>query len=902
MRIDASKASTRSVHCQRWMRRFKRLGLCVLLAVSFLAGAYAKWKHWDWFLQNKISKAFASAEAEVELLVDGEPLPAIVLDIKLKHMSHIVAHRQRALSAGFIIATDDDYVPARMIADGEAFACKVRLKGDRLAHLDTEKWSFRVKGKGDGRLWGMRNFSLQHPQTRWYLNEWAFLEAARTEGLIAVRYTFANLILNGRDMGAYAVEEHFGKELLESQGRRAGVIVAFAEPEFYHINTFERGLGGDAIRPLTDVRVQEVRAYDTSRLLENADLTAQHDAALQLLRDFQEGRRTASEVFDVDSLARYFALLDVWQAWHANLWQNSRFYYNPVTAKLEPIVFDTMAMWGQGASPMIASRPQDQLVSAPLKDPIIATAYLRELRRLSMPSYLEEIKARLEPAWKRWSQAMKPEFPFQKRLDPDWETLANRQAYIRSALKPDRLVRAYAFPTSLPGDSSNSGGLTVGSDDAIDLTVEVDNIAFLPVEVVDFKTPGGRAWAVSQFTSGNDTDSAGGPSGVGAPHLADRLILHPGAFRKPPVPVRIRLSLNRKLLDGVKGGLRGYKELMIGTRLIGQQDITYTSVRMVPPRSYATNGPDWPTIDDACAAHPFLQPDSEKLEFAIGPGAWKVEDDLVLPFGASLVVAPGTELLFEEDAILLLSGPLTMIGTTGAPIKLSPFGESWGGLVVLDAAHTSKLEHVIIQGTTSLMRGGWQTTGGVTFYRSDVELNDVTFQDALCEDALNVISAEVAMSRCSFVRCMSDAFDGDFVTAKITDSLFEKISGDALDFSGSEVTIQDVRTQGIYDKAVSAGEGTTMKVRGLSAEVVGMAIASKDRSNVDADDVVVQQAGIAFAAYQKKPEYGPAELFINKASIAEVELETLTQFGSFISLNGEAQEPTHVDIDRLYNR
>ena len=38
-----------------------------------------------------------------------------------------------------------------------------------------------------------------------------------------------NLTFNGDKLGIYAIEEHFSKELLESQGRREGVIVRFNE-------------------------------------------------------------------------------------------------------------------------------------------------------------------------------------------------------------------------------------------------------------------------------------------------------------------------------------------------------------------------------------------------------------------------------------------------------------------------------------------------------------------------------------------------------------------------------------------------------------------------------------------------------------------------------------------------
>ena len=105
----------------------------------------------------------------------------------------------------------------------------MRLKGDWIDHLWGRKWSYRVKMRGSHAFLGMRRFSIQDPTTRNFLLEWAYLEHLRHEGVLAPRYEFMNLTFNGDKLGIYAIEEHFSKELLESQGRREGVIVRFNE-------------------------------------------------------------------------------------------------------------------------------------------------------------------------------------------------------------------------------------------------------------------------------------------------------------------------------------------------------------------------------------------------------------------------------------------------------------------------------------------------------------------------------------------------------------------------------------------------------------------------------------------------------------------------------------------------
>ena len=50
--------------------------------------------------------------------------------------------------------------------------------------------------------------------------------------------------------------------------------------------------------------------------------------ANQLLNGFQNNLLTTSEVFDLNLLAKYFAIVDLVNANHAAAWHNVRFYYD----------------------------------------------------------------------------------------------------------------------------------------------------------------------------------------------------------------------------------------------------------------------------------------------------------------------------------------------------------------------------------------------------------------------------------------------------------------------------------------------------------------------------------------------------------------------------------------------
>jgi len=140
---------------------------------------------------------------------------------------------EEALQKGILLQGDDDWARAEIRFQGETIPVRLRLKGDWTDHLNDKKWSFRVKTRGDATLLGMRSFSVQAPYTRSYLNEWLYYEDLRQAGILAPRYSFVNVVVNGESWGIYALEENFSKELLEAQGRREGVIIRFDESLFW---------------------------------------------------------------------------------------------------------------------------------------------------------------------------------------------------------------------------------------------------------------------------------------------------------------------------------------------------------------------------------------------------------------------------------------------------------------------------------------------------------------------------------------------------------------------------------------------------------------------------------------------------------------------------------------------
>ena len=58
------------------------------------------------------------------------------------------------------------------------------------------------------------------------------------------------------------------------------------------------------------------------------------------METFRNDLSTLEQVFDVDKLGKFFAIVDLNGTFHATAIKSMRFYYNPITALLEPVPFD----------------------------------------------------------------------------------------------------------------------------------------------------------------------------------------------------------------------------------------------------------------------------------------------------------------------------------------------------------------------------------------------------------------------------------------------------------------------------------------------------------------------------------------------------------------------------------
>jgi hypothetical protein len=812
-------------------------------------------------------------------LRSAEEIPKLVIDIKFKYFKELQKKRDEAIDKGFLIKDSGDFVPASIRMNGKTIKVKLRLKGDLPDHLQGDKWSFRIKLKGKDSIFGLKTFSIQNPATRTFQAQPLLFEVLRKYGVLTPRYFFVDVTVNGKDIGIMALEEHFSKELLESQGRRESVIIKFDETLFFD-EWMAVGMKGFVFN---SYRNADIDAFGSNRIEGSALLARDYAVAAGLLRGFVEGRLLASEVFDAELMGRFLAIAELWGGTHSLYWNNMRFYYNPITAKLEPIVFDSYRkILTDKAFDIVSMR--EPIVETLLSDPAISEEYIRTISKIGQEIKNTGLLEEQNKLNKRYLKILQKEFlflqefPFDKvlsRVDNLAETNNND---LKVPDSPVNLTNSspYKYPTLLHAYILRDSGSSY---------LELANAVPEPVEIRSIK------W-VSKTNKRNIAFSS------------DTEIKYPiQLLPTPPGTLPQRQRIYYKPLPNVAD-----YSFIISANIKGSSNSYEIEAKNAYPALDQSPIPE-SSIKEQLAQHPFLIIDGGKKGFYVKPGKWKVKGSLIIPRGLSLTISPGTTLQFQPGQALIARGPLYFNGTEQNPIILegiSAKDNMWQGMVILNAGLPSRWSYVTIKNTAGIKLPLWGLTAGVTFYRSDVELDHCTFSNNKTEDTVNIVRSKYSFNEVNIMNTTSDGFDSDFSDGAIKGGLFQDIGkaggGDGVDVSGSHITVHGTQFRNITDKALSVGEKSEMKASNLVIEHAGTGAASKDGSQLEISASSInnpENAGLM--AYIKKPaEFGPAHIDARDIKFTGNMVHARVQKGSSISIDGVAVQTEDIDVDQLY--
>lgn len=307
------------------------------------------------------------------------------IEIGEEEMKYFDASREEAKKMKLLQESGKKYKNATLTFLGKLYQIKLKLKGDLEDHWGGSKWSMRIKVPKGESLLGLTAFSLQAPRTREYLNEWVFHRMLKEEGVMSLDYRFVTVHLNGVNMKCYAMEQHFADDVFSTNNVDQSVVFRFNEDEWTPVML--ASVGPERSREI--YKQAAIETHNTKKVLNDPIRKAQFKAGKKLLSQWREGKKSATEVFDVQKMARFWAVSNLLNAGHAICWNNRRFSYNASTKKLEPIGYDANPS-GNVRNLFCEERRLDMNSIGYFSDKEFTKAFLAELSRIATKPYLDE--------------------------------------------------------------------------------------------------------------------------------------------------------------------------------------------------------------------------------------------------------------------------------------------------------------------------------------------------------------------------------------------------------------------------------------------------------------------------------------------------------------------------------
>ena len=788
-----------------------------------------------------------------------DPHNALHIYAEPEHLSYFNAKRVEAFNKGVLVNEDADYAGA-VIFDGDEFLNgEIRLKGDLMDHIQGDKWSFRIKLKSDFAWNHVRTFSVQDPATRSFLHEWLAHRIFDHEDVLTTRYGFVPVYVNNQSRGIYAWEEHFEKHLVESRNRREGPIVRFDETLFWNqIMEFNQTGKPWDIDYFGAARITPFKEGST---VSDSMKTRQAVEAQKLLLQYKNCSMPVSEIFDIDILAKYYALMDITQAYHGFTWHNQRFYFNPVTCLLEPIAFDGFIEGGiykRIEEPLISLldpakiegfNKEELLLYQVFTDSLFSREYVKYLKKYADEKYILQLISAYRAESDSLEAIILQEFPWYRF---SFDFLVEQARLINENLE------------------------------AIEANIPKLEAAFRQVNREKFK---------KQFTA--ETNSNLTPLLVHAHfdkktgqlqflnYHGDEVLVH-GALITDNLPQSFSPNVVLPPYDGVNPGKAS----------VTIQGEPYRILFKAGDAVFETEVKYWAFNDGPSARQQLIrQTAAENLPWKndslIFSGEYVFNSDVFIPPHTPVVFKPSTKINLVNGAGFFSFSALQSMGEEERPVEFYSGDKTSQGVHVLQASGRSVLKRTRFFQLGSINRGGWQTPSAVTFYEADVDFYHCIFEaNVNCDDALNTVRSDFLADNCQFINTFADAFDSDFCTGTVAGCSFLNSGNDAIDFSGSVVTISGCKMIETHDKAISGGENSNLTVENCIIEKAMIGVASKDLSHVELNNIEMTNTVYGFVVFVKKPEYGPATVTANKVAMKDNMVFHQIEQGSMLTIDG----------------
>lgn len=293
---------------------------------------------------------------------------------------------------------------------------------------------------------------------------------------------------------------------------------------------------------------------------------------------------------------------------------------------------------------------------------------------------------------------------------------------------------------------------------------------------------------------------------------------------------------------------------------------------------------DWQSLRSKSALNPDHSYKISGKRVVFSAGEHRLRETLVVPEGYSLVLEAGAEIILDQNASIVSLGQVQAMGTAQRPVKIEAAYRG-GGLAVLQAKKKSTLAYILMQNLKPPAFGDWELSSGFTIYGSEASLRNCAWLKGQGVAAVHFMRASVEAQDCLVSEAVQDGWQWDYSRGSLKSCRFEQCGRSGLVLTGSEVELKEARLQDNARHGLRATANARLQASLGQVKGSPTGISVSDGAQLDWTGLRLEDCLTGFAAFQKKPEFGPARIIIT-----DLEADAVEQLQ-------DASSPNRITID-----
>ena len=814
-------------------------------------------------------------------VVKGCNYPELKIDIRFKNLIELRKIRNEALAINVILSEKKKYFPAKIYFNNKEYRADIKLKGARTDHIYQDKqWSFKVKLKDNKFINGMKEFSITKFSSRQFPDSVFFSSYLKRYNFKTPNFFTFKIKFNGDNWGPMLIEEHYSKSYKETKSLRDIPIMTYSDGSSLEIiSAYESIFNKDFpdhveefLGLINHKRKILTQAFNLKRYIKKNDINSFnlisfaktiHEVSLTDKNKFENN---FEKFLDVDQMALLIAHNLIWGEAHSLGDDNFRIYVDPFNEKIKYIPTDHMA---------------DMVEIGDLNSVI---QLLNSFHHFSL--LLNNLELRKK--YLNYLNLLEQDLTYQNQLINNicfkYINYCKNRVKIENAKKNINFLKEYEFKIFQKSKKRIFDLSKFSPSQILSLKKTYNQFDYQDLSVRVFEDGTLEIYNLTPFNIIIEEINIVDDYKI----LGKKCNNHNFKIKKKIVKSldekfnKISINLNNKFCIMQKVTIK------TNSNNARKNISTYVESSNYKSENYNTNDPE--------KILPLFE--IKNNEIIVNSGKIIIEEPIVIR-NKDFLIKKGVELVFKKKAYIYISdGNLRIMGTKNYPVTLKSFEDNWGGIYVANSKR-SFINYANIFNTDYFNHKNIMLTGGVNFYNSNIDIFNSNLISSKAEDSINFINSNFNFNSTSISNTFSDGIDSDFSSGKIVQSEFEKIMGDGIDLSGSNILIKNTSLSLIGDKAISIGEKSNVKVQNLNISNSRYGIANKDESKLQGNSIkILNSTDYDILAFTKKPYYSYSTL---KLDDVEYDIKkSLIQTGHQGKINNLNLNTQNIDVKSLY--